>query len=96
MRSIITGTGTGAGEYPGVPMGDGKPSSDRMSEIMRRKLLTGEYASNGGHDDKLIRAFRESKMSVDDFLQQLKEAAAARRIQRQSWGTSPNKSGKHK
>jgi GTP-binding protein EngB required for normal cell division len=67
MKSIIGGDNY-AGEFPEVPKGDGKPTYDRISEIMRRKLLTGEWASNGGADDKLIRAFRESGLSVDKFI----------------------------
>lgn len=69
MRSILSSE-NGQGELPLIDL-DPRNIGKKITAKTNRKLLTGEYTSNGGNDDKLIRAFRESKLSVDKFLKEL-------------------------
>ena len=68
MRSITNTGDNCAGELPLVDI-DAKALGKRLTLKIRTGLLRGEYPSEGNADDKLIRDFRASGLSVEAFLE---------------------------
>jgi|15BtaG_2_1085339.scaffolds.fasta_scaffold00800_15 hypothetical protein len=56
------------GEFPRYDI-ETTTVNKHLSHKIRAKILTGEYTADSWQELQMIRDFKESKLSVDDFLE---------------------------